>query len=78
MVIFIYKAWKGEYSANLLQNEKWKTLYADVWGWLLWLFDIKKRVYWDIATDTWISLDNFEEMSNLDQEISPNLPDKLG
>jgi hypothetical protein len=35
-------------------------------------------VYWDIATDTWISLDNFEEMSNLDQEISPNLPDKLG
>ena len=30
MVIFIFKAWKGEYSANLLQNERWKTLYADI------------------------------------------------
>ena len=78
VVYFVYKAWKGDYSANLLQQEKRKTFYADVGGWLLGLFDIKKRVYWDITMDTWISLDNLEEMSNLDQENASDLPEKLG
>ena len=44
----------------------------------LGLFDIKKRVYWDINSDTWISLDNIEEISNNVPENTPDLPEKLG
>ena len=75
MVYFIWKAWKGDYSANVLQQEKWKTLYADIGGWLLGLFDVKKRVYGDISSDTWISLDNFEEINNVEPENAPDLPE---
>lgn len=44
-VFFVRKARKGEYYANLMQQDKRKTLYADVGGWLLGLFEIEKRVY---------------------------------
>ena len=77
-VIFVMKAWKWDYSANVLEKEKWKMIYADIGGWLLGLFDIKKRVYWDINSDTWISLDNIEEISNNMPENTPDLPEKLG
>jgi hypothetical protein len=77
-VIFVMKAWKWDYSANVLESQKWKMLYADIGGWLLGLFDIKKRVYWDINSDTWISLDNFEEISNNEPENTPDLPERLG
>ncbi len=45
LVFFVIKAWKGDYNANVLQQEKWKMIYADIGGWLLGLFEIKKRVY---------------------------------
>ena len=77
-VIFVMKAWKWDYSANVLEKEKWKMIYADIGGRLLGLFDIKKRVYWDINSDTWISLDNIEEISNNEPENTPDLPEKLG
>ena len=74
-VIFVMKAWKWDYNANVLEKEKWKMLYADIGGWLLWLFEIKKRVYWDINSDTWISLDNLEEISNNELENTNNIPE---
>ena len=44
-VVFVMQARRGQYLANLTQENKWKTLYADIGGWILSLFDIKKRVY---------------------------------
>ena len=43
--LFVMQARRGQYLANLTQENKWKTLYADIGGWILSLFDIKKRVY---------------------------------
>ncbi len=51
VIIFVFKAWKGEYLANVLQEQKWKTLYADIGGRILGIFDVKKRVYGDITMD---------------------------
>lgn len=51
VIIFVFKAWKGEYLANVLQEQKWKTLYADIGGRILGIFDVKKRVYGDISMD---------------------------
>ncbi len=51
-VVFVMQARRGQYLANLTQENKWKTLYADIGGWILSLFDVKKRVYWDISLDT--------------------------
>ncbi|RKW21645.1 hypothetical protein D8B45_05735 [Candidatus Gracilibacteria bacterium] len=51
-VVFVMQARRGQYLANLTQENKWKTLYADIGGWILSLFDIKKRVYGDISLDT--------------------------
>ncbi|MBB1557328.1 MAG: hypothetical protein HG439_002430 [candidate division SR1 bacterium] len=51
-VVFVMQARRGQYLANLSQENKWKTLYADIGGWILSLFDIKKRVYGDISLDT--------------------------
>jgi hypothetical protein len=91
-VIFVMKAWKWDYSANVLEKQKWKMLYADIGWWLLGLFEIKKRVYWDIESDTWISLDDIQEITNNEPENTnntqetaqnmpentPDLPEKLG
>ena len=74
-VIFVMIAWKWDYSANVLEKQKWKMIYADIGGWLLGLFEIKKRVYWDIASDTWISLDNFQEITNNEPENTNNAPE---
>lgn len=51
LVIFIFKARKGQYLANTIQEDKWKSLYADIGGRVLSIFDIKKRVYGDISLD---------------------------
>lgn len=51
VILFVFKAWKGEYLANVLQEQKWKTLYADIGGRILGIFDVKKRVYGDISMD---------------------------
>lgn len=45
LLIMVFKAWKGEYAYNLLQEKRWKMFYADLGGWILTIFDIKKRVY---------------------------------
>ena len=52
VVIFVFGAWKGQYARDVLQEHRWKMFYADLGGRLLGIFDIKKRVYGDIATDT--------------------------
>lgn len=51
LLIIVFKAWKGEYAHNLLQEKRWKMFYADLGGWILGIFDIKKRVYGDISLD---------------------------
>lgn len=51
VILFVFKAWKGEYLANVLQEQKWKTLYADIGGRILGIFDVKKRIYGDISMD---------------------------
>ena len=45
LLVMVFKAWKGEYAYNLLQEKRWKMFYADLGGWILTIFDIKKRVY---------------------------------
>lgn len=52
VVIFVFGAWKGQYTRDVLQEHRWKMFHADLGGRLLGIFDIKKRVYGDIATDT--------------------------
>ena len=52
LLIIVFKAWKGEYAHNLLQEKRWKMFYADLGGWILGIFDIKKRVYGDISLDS--------------------------
>ena len=52
VVIFVFGAWKGQYARDVLQEHRWKMFYADLGGRLLGIFDIKMRVYGDIATDT--------------------------
>ena len=51
VIVFVFKAWKGEYLANVLQEQKWKTLYADIGGRILGIFEVKKSVYGDISMD---------------------------
>lgn len=51
LLIIVFKAWKGEYMDNLLQEKRWKMFYTDLGGWILGIFDVKKRVYGDISLD---------------------------
>ncbi len=51
VIVFVFKAWKGEYLANVLQEQKWKTLYADIGGRILGIFEVKKSIYGDISMD---------------------------
>ena len=61
----VFKAWKGEYAYNLLQEKRWKMFYADLGGWILGIFDIKKRVYWDISSDSSME---FSEANHLSED----------
>jgi uncharacterized membrane protein len=64
LFIFIFKAWKWEYIANVMEEEKRKTFYADLWGRVLWIFEVNKRVYWDISLDNWSQIDNLNKKSD--------------
>jgi hypothetical protein len=64
LFIFIFKAWKWEYIANVMEEEKRKTFYADLWGRVLWIFEVNKRVYWDISLDNWSQIDNLNKRSD--------------
>lgn len=65
LLVMVFKAWKGEYAYNLLQEKRWKMFYADLGGWILTIFDIKKRVYWDISSDSSME---FSEANHLSED----------
>lgn len=69
VVIFVFGAWKGQYTHNVLQEKRWKMFYADLGGRLLGIFDIKKRVYGDIANDN--------TTENIPTQTSPTPPESL-
>lgn len=54
-LVFLARKWV--YVANPLAAPFWKRMYADLWGWILDLFDVKKRVYGDISLDSVSALD---------------------
>ena len=47
-----------------MEEEKRKTFYADLWGRVLWIFEVNKRVYWDISLDNWSQIDNLNKKSD--------------
>lgn len=47
--ILVFSARKGTYTADPLKVPVYKRIYADIGGWILSIFDIKKSVYGDIT-----------------------------
>lgn len=69
LLIMVFKAWKGKYTHNLLQEKRWKMFYADLGGRILGIFDIKKRVYWDISSDNSMDFWETNDLSDASKEL---------